>query len=83
MIEFIEAAAEGGVGGGEFRQYSTQPWPQDARVGASEEPSGAQAEAGQAVAVALGDTFDHSMETQAAEVVSHPALGQVSRELAE
>lgn len=31
----------------------------------------------------LRDTLDHPMESQAAELVSHPALGQVSRFQAE
>ena len=64
------------VGSGDFRQYGAQPWPQDARIGAGKEPSGAQAESGQTVAVTGRDALDHAMETQA-ELVSHPALRQL------
>ncbi len=46
-------------------------------------PPGAQAKVGQPVAMAVGDTFDHSAETEATERVSHPTLCQVSRLLAE
>ena len=83
MIKFVEAAAECWVGSGQFRQCAGVTGPQDARIGAGEEPTGAEAEAGQAVSVPAGDTFDHAVETQAAELVSHPALRQISRLLAE
>jgi len=69
--------------GGELGQDVAEPWRQDARVGTSEEPSAAQAKVGQPVKVAVGDTFDHSVETQAKKVVSHFALRQIGRLLAE
>ena len=43
MIEFIEGAAEGAVGLGKLGQYSAEPRPEDAGVGARKEPCGAQA----------------------------------------
>ncbi len=60
-----------------FGKYSSESWPEDAGVGACEEPCGTQTEVGLAVTVAFGNTFDHSMETQAAEMVSHLAWRQV------
>ena len=74
LVEFVETALKGRICGGELRQYVAQAWPQDARVGASKEPCGAQAEWSEAISVAFGNAFDHAMETQATELVSHPAL---------
>jgi hypothetical protein len=75
LIEFVETAAKVCVGGGESRQDSAQSGAKDTRVRSAEEPSCAQAEAGQAIAMSLRDTLDHSMKAQTAELVSHPALG--------
>ena len=47
--------------------------------GASEEPSGAQAEIGQAIPMAVGDSLDRAVKTQATEMVSHFALREVGR----
>src|SRR5579863_8061832 len=79
VIEFVETAAEICVGGRELRQDGAQSGAKYTRVGSAEEPSGAQADAGQAISMSLRDTLDHSMKAQAAELVSHPALGQFSR----
>ena len=70
------------VRSGELRQSAGKAGPQDARIGTSKEPPGAQAEAGQAVSVTVGNALDHAVETKAAKLVSHPALCQVIRSYA-
>ena len=82
VVEFIEAATEVGVWGGVGEDVA-EPWTQDARVGTSKEPFAAQAKVGQPVEVTVGDTFDHSVETQAKKVVSHFAQRQTGWLLAE
>jgi hypothetical protein len=55
VVEFIEAATEVGVWGGELGQDVAEPWTQDACVGTSEEPSAAQAKVSQPVEVPVGE----------------------------
>lgn len=46
MIELIEATAEWTGGGREFWKYCSESGAEDPRVGACEEPCGAQADVG-------------------------------------
>jgi hypothetical protein len=80
LIEFVASAAELGVWSREAGQSCGHARPENPGVGSREELTGPQAEVGQAVAMGVGDTLDHSVETQATEVIRHPSLCEVRRE---
>ena len=44
-------------------------------MGAGEEQGGAQTERGDAVAVSLGDSGNHAVQTESSQVIGHAALG--------
>src|SRR5215208_3340283 len=64
-----------GVGNGRVRgQDHSQAWPKDTGPGTSAEQGGSEAEIGETITVRLWNAFDHSMQTQASQVIAHSAL---------
>jgi hypothetical protein len=74
LMEFVEAAAQRGVGRGKFWLYGCKSGTENAAVGSGAEPEGSQAGVGNAIAVGLRDAFDDAMQTEAAEVIGHLPL---------
>ncbi len=64
----------GGSSGHDARQTGTQ----DAGIDAREEQGGAQPLVGDAITLGVGDALNQSVQAQAAQVVGHPAGGEVA-----
>lgn len=79
QFESIEAASKSCIGSGKLAERAGDAGAKDAGIGAGEEPAGAHSEAGQAIAMATGDTLDDAVKAKAAELIGHPALGQLMR----
>ena len=77
-VNMVEGRAEPGGGrdgsGDELRQARTE----ETGVGAGEEEGAAEAVPGEAVAVRVGEALDQAVEAEAAEVVGHPARGELA-----
>src|ERR1700693_5977675 len=74
-VDLGEGFFDRAIDGTEGWKCGCQSRTQDAVVGAGEEQRYAEAECGDAVSKAVGQTFDQAMETQAAQLVGDCALG--------
>ena len=76
-VEVVEGAAERGAGGGVAWQNGGKARAEEAVVGSGEEESGAPAEIGDAISMAVGQALDHAVEAQPAKLVGDGAAADM------
>ncbi len=77
-VQLVEGRAEPGVGWGGSRDDLGQTGAEEAGVGAGEEEGATEAVPGEAVAVGVREALDQAVEAEPAEVVGHPARGELA-----
>ena len=75
FVDFVEGPLERGVDGAEGWKCGRQPWADQTIIGACEEQGFAEAELGDAIAEAVGETLDQSMQAQASQLIGDGPLG--------
>src|SRR5690242_354318 len=78
LVEVVECGSEPGGGRGGVRHDLGQAWAEEAGVGPGEEERGAESVPGETVAVGARDPLDQAMQAETAQVVGHPARGEMA-----